>query len=63
MREREERAWEKERNSKSERKREREREIKSRFSEYDFRNMGLNLIFWVLNLLGLCFVDLVLAGF
>ena len=25
--------------------------------------MGLNLIFWVLNLLDLCFVDLVLAGF
>ena len=25
--------------------------------------MGLNLIFWVLNLLGLCFVDLVLVGF
>ena len=32
-------------------------------SNPDFRNMGLNLIFWVLNLLGLCFVDLVLAGF
>ena len=30
-------------------------------SNPDFRNMGLNLIFWVLNLLGLCFVDLVLA--
>ena len=28
-----------------------------------FQNMGLNLIFWVLNLLGLCFVDLVLARF
>ena len=27
------------------------------------RNMGLNLIFWVLNLLGLCFVVLVLARF
>ena len=32
-------------------------------SNLDFRNTGLNLIFWVLNLLGLCFVDLVLAGF
>ena len=31
-------------------------------SNPDFRNMGLNLIFWVLNLLGLCFVDLVRAG-
>ena len=29
----------------------------------DFQNMSLNLIFWVLNLLGLCFVDLVLIGF
>ena len=61
MRGREERAWEKERNSESERKRERER-VCVRLNP-NFRNMGLNLIFWVLNLLGLCFVDLVLAGF
>ena len=26
-------------------------------------NMGLNLIFWVLNLMGLWFVDPVFAGF
>ena len=32
-------------------------------SNPDFWNMGLNLIFWVLSLLGLCFVDLVLARF
>ena len=32
-------------------------------SNQGFQNMGLNLIFWVLNLLGLCFVDLVLTGF
>ena len=36
--------------------------FESRF-EFNFLNLGLNLIFWVLNLLGLCFVDLVLAGF
>ena len=51
--------WEKERNSESERKRERER-VCVRLNP-NFRNMGLNLIFWVFNLLGLCFVDLVLA--
>ena len=32
-------------------------------SNPNFWNIGLNLIFWVLNLLGLCFVDFVLVGF